>query len=138
MRHLARIASAADKTGMNCKNLAIVWAPNLLRSSEAESGVEALKGVGVCAVAVEYLVKYAELIFSNRIRTSSLLARSSGSGGKSTRPKSLAVSTPTKLLTLDEARALTRPNFDHKFIEVGAGPENLPKYHTVIDLPKSR
>ena len=31
MRHLARIASSSEKTGMNSKNLAIVWAPNLLR-----------------------------------------------------------------------------------------------------------
>ena len=33
MRHLSRMASLNDKTGMTCKNLAIVWAPNLLRYS---------------------------------------------------------------------------------------------------------
>lgn len=31
MRHLSRMASLNEKTGMTCKNLAIVWAPNLLR-----------------------------------------------------------------------------------------------------------
>jgi len=31
MRHLSRMASFNEKTGMTCKNLAIVWAPNLLR-----------------------------------------------------------------------------------------------------------
>ena len=56
------------------------------------------------------------------------------------RPKSLAISTPTKLLTLEEARnrALTACNYieNQKYIEVGGGPENLPaKYHTVIELP---
>lgn len=54
------------------------------------------------------------------------------------RPKSLAVSTPTKLLNMEDARALGLGHtsaFDQKFIEVGEGPGNLPKYHTVIDLP---
>jgi Rho GTPase-activating protein 32 len=58
-----------------------------------------------------------------------------GNIAKNSRPKSLAVSTPARLLSLDEARALSRPNLDQTFIEVGAGPENLPKYHTVIDIP---
>ena len=31
MRHLSNIASHGARTGMHCKNLAIVWAPNLLR-----------------------------------------------------------------------------------------------------------
>ena len=31
IRHLARVATFGAKTGMHCKNLAIVWAPNLLR-----------------------------------------------------------------------------------------------------------
>ena len=32
MLHLHRVASHASKTGMTAKNLAIVWAPNLIRS----------------------------------------------------------------------------------------------------------
>lgn len=31
MRHLARVAAHGHETGMHSKNLAIVWAPNLLR-----------------------------------------------------------------------------------------------------------
>lgn len=31
MRHLARMATFSYVTNMHCKNLAIVWAPNLLR-----------------------------------------------------------------------------------------------------------
>lgn len=60
---------------------------------------------------------------------------------KKPRPKSLAISTPTKLITLEEAReralsASLRPN-PQKYINVGGGPDKLPsKYHTVIDLPK--
>ena len=44
MLHLHRVASHAPKTGMTAKNLAIVWAPNLLRSPALEAGgVEALQ-----------------------------------------------------------------------------------------------
>ena len=31
MRHLAKVAAFGKETGMHSKNLAIVWAPNLLR-----------------------------------------------------------------------------------------------------------
>ena len=31
MRHLARLAGSSSITNMHAKNLAIVWAPNLLR-----------------------------------------------------------------------------------------------------------
>lgn len=49
---------------MTDKNLAIVWAPNLLRSPALESGgVAALRGVGVQAVVTEYLIRNCHLIF---------------------------------------------------------------------------
>jgi hypothetical protein len=57
------------------------------------------------------------------------------------RPKSLAISTPTKLLSLEEARerALSSGLHMQKYIEVGGGPSNLPeKYHTIIELPGSK
>lgn len=30
-KHLAAVSTFGRKTGMHCKNLAIVWAPNLMR-----------------------------------------------------------------------------------------------------------
>lgn len=49
--HLNRIGYHSARTGMTDRNLAIVWAPNLLRSPALESGgVAALRGVGVQAV----------------------------------------------------------------------------------------
>lgn len=67
MRHLARIAAHGSRTGMTTRNVAIVWAPNLLRCEELEiGGVAALQGVGVQAVVTEFLVCYADLIFSDR------------------------------------------------------------------------
>ncbi|XP_046744081.1 rho GTPase-activating protein 32 isoform X2 [Diprion similis] len=124
MRHLAKVAACGKETGMTSRNVAIVWAPNLLRCKELEvGGVAALQGVGVQAVVTEFLVCYAELIFGD---------------GPVGRPKSLAITTPARLLSLEEARSrVLRGESD--YIEVGAGPAGLPlHYHTVIELPRKR
>ncbi|XP_046443068.1 rho GTPase-activating protein 32-like isoform X3 [Daphnia pulex] len=148
-RHLARVAENNASTGMTAKNVAIVWAPNLLRCKELEfGGVAALQGVGVQAVVTECLVRYVDLIFSDKVPaipvqlSSDEQPSSVGGGGalKRTRPKSLAISTPTKLLSLEEARnralQLASSQNDTQYIEVGGGPASLPpKYHTVIELP---
>lgn len=64
MRHLARVSEKGNQTGMTARNIAIVWAPNLLRCKELEvGGVAALQGVGVQAVVTEFLIVYADLIF---------------------------------------------------------------------------
>ncbi|GAB1603250.1 uncharacterized protein LOC115221295 isoform X1 [Argonauta hians] len=139
IRHLARVAAFGSETGMHSKNLAIVWAPNLLRSKELElgGGVAALQGVSIQAVVTEFLICYADLIFSDKMPSySSPELRQSQ---KKPRPKSLAISTPTRLLTLEEARerVLSSHNVpSQKYIDVGGGPDKLPpKYHTVLDLP---
>uniref|UniRef100_A0A2C9JKY5 GTPase-activating protein CdGAPr n=1 Tax=Biomphalaria glabrata TaxID=6526 RepID=A0A2C9JKY5_BIOGL len=138
MRHLARVAAYGHETEMHSKNLAIVWAPNLLRSKELEAGggAAALQGVGIQAVVTECLICYCDIIFSDKMPNYS--STENGKGQKKPRPKSLAISTPTRLLSLEEARE--RAFIGHlapkKFIDVGGGPKNLPsKYHTVIDLP---
>ncbi|CAD6996806.1 unnamed protein product [Ceratitis capitata] len=62
--HLNRISQHSARTSMTDKNLAIVWAPNLLRSPALESGgVAALRGVGVQAVVTEYLIRNCHNIF---------------------------------------------------------------------------
>ncbi|XP_033759219.1 uncharacterized protein LOC117341471 isoform X2 [Pecten maximus] len=143
MRHLAKVAAYGPDTGMHSKNLAIVWAPNLLRSKELETGggAAALQGVGIQAVVTECLILYADLIFSDKMPSYS--SPELKSAQRKPRPKSLAISTPTKLITLEEAReralsASLRPP-PQKYIDVGGGPERLPsRYHTVIDLPGYR
>lgn len=53
---------------MHTKNLAIVWAPNLIRPKQLTGtvySVEALQDVSTQAVVTEYLITYAELIFSD-------------------------------------------------------------------------
>ena len=68
-----------------------------------------------------------------------------GIGQEMQRPKSLVLSTPTKLLSLEEARARStvyasvEADEKPKFIEVGGGPAALPKqYHTVLEYPRER
>lgn len=64
MRHLKRVSDRGPQTGMTARNIAIVWAPNLLRCHVLEAGgVAALEGVGVQAVVTEFLILYADLIF---------------------------------------------------------------------------
>ncbi|GAB6027398.1 hypothetical protein CHUAL_001672 [Chamberlinius hualienensis] len=138
VRHLSRVAAHGAETGMTPKNVAIVWAPNLLRSKELEiGGVAALQVVGVQAVVTEFLIHYSDLIFNDKMPAFSPCLETTGTPKRS-RPKSLAISTPTKLLSLEEARsrALGAIQYNQKYIEVGGGPSMLPnKYHTVIDLP---
>jgi Rho GTPase-activating protein 32 len=66
MKHLSRVAALGEQTGMTARNVAIVWAPNLLRSKQLEngSGVAALHGVGIQAVVTEFLIRYTDYIFS--------------------------------------------------------------------------
>ncbi|XP_067676921.1 uncharacterized protein [Haliotis asinina] len=142
MRHLARVAGFGPDTGMHSKNLAIVWAPNLLRSKELEmgGGAAALQGVGIQAVVTECLICYCDIIFSDKMPSYS--SPELQKSHKKPRPKSLAISTPTRLLTLEEARErafLGGLNPNQRYIDVGGGPDSLPsKYHTVIDLPGYR
>ena len=67
-KHLHRVSLKHGDTGMTAKNVAIVWAPNLLGCKSLEvCGVAALQGVGVQAVVIEYLIKYCELIFTDKL-----------------------------------------------------------------------
>ncbi len=66
MKHLFKIAQHGMKTGMTARNIAIVWAPNLLRCKELEfGGVAALQDVGVQAVVTEFLISNVDLVFCN-------------------------------------------------------------------------
>ncbi|KAF5301071.1 hypothetical protein FQA39_LY10890 [Lamprigera yunnana] len=142
MKHLSKVAQHGTGTGMTTRNIAIVWAPNLLRCAELEvGGVAALQGVGVQAVVTEFLICYADLIFCDHLPSlnyGNFEMEDSSLSPKRSRPKSLAISTPTKLITLEEARTkhLLNKTDDSGYIEVGGGPNNLPKkYHTIIELP---
>uniref|UniRef100_A0A3B3UGU8 Rho GTPase activating protein 32 n=1 Tax=Poecilia latipinna TaxID=48699 RepID=A0A3B3UGU8_9TELE len=145
MRHLSRLAAFSYITNMHTKNLAIVWAPNLLRSKQIESacfsGTAAFMEVRIQSVVVEFILNHVDVLFSTKL--SSLIREGHNS---LSRPKSLLVSSPsTKLLSLEEAQARTQAQInspvteDSKYIEVGEGPAALQgKFHTVIEFPTER
>ncbi|XP_069805202.1 rho GTPase-activating protein 32 isoform X3 [Dendropsophus ebraccatus] len=154
MRHLSRLATYCSITNMHTKNLAIVWAPNLLRygtltsrskqiESACFSGTAAFMEVRIQSVVVEFILNHVEVLFSPKL--SSVIRDGAGHTSLS-RPKSLLVSSPsTKLLSLEEAQARTQAQInspvvaDSKYIEVGEGPAALQgKFHTVIDFPSER
>ncbi|XP_061538114.1 LOW QUALITY PROTEIN: rho GTPase-activating protein 33 [Phycodurus eques] len=148
MRHLTRLATFSSSTNMHTKNLAIVWAPNLLRSRQIESacfsGTAAFMEVRIQSVVVEFILNNTEALFSTKLNA---IIRESAGNNTLSRPKSLLVSSPsTKLLSLEEAQArtlaqlsspATTPCLSHSdYIEVGEGPGALMgKFHTVIELP---
>ncbi|XP_061904322.1 rho GTPase-activating protein 32 isoform X2 [Entelurus aequoreus] len=147
MRHLSHLAAFSYITNMHSKNLAIVWAPNLLRSKQIESacfsGTAAFMEVRIQSVVVEFILNHVDVLFSTKL--SSLIREGAGHNTLS-RPKSLLVSSPsTKLLSLEEAQARTQAQInspvteDSKYIEVGEGPAALQgKFHTVIEFPTER
>ncbi|XP_054435425.1 rho GTPase-activating protein 32 [Pteronotus mesoamericanus] len=145
MRHLSLLADYCSITNMHAKNLAIVWAPNLLRSKQIESacfsGTAAFMEVRIQSVVVEFILNHVDVLFSGKIGA----AIQEGAASLS-RPKSLLVSSPsTKLLTLEEAQARTQAQVnspivtENKYIEVGEGPAALQgKFHTIIEFPLER
>uniref|UniRef100_A0A146KR48 GTPase-activating protein CdGAPr n=1 Tax=Lygus hesperus TaxID=30085 RepID=A0A146KR48_LYGHE len=131
MGHLGRVCGHSTGTGMTARNVAIVWAPNLLRCRSLDQGVAALQGVGVQAVVTEFLILYSPHIFNTQDSDKIHL-----------RPKSLAVSSPTKLLTLEEAMARGQhspaTSYASEIIAEDQASGGHPSFHTVIDLPRKR
>uniref|UniRef100_A0A672FV74 Rho GTPase activating protein 32a n=1 Tax=Salarias fasciatus TaxID=181472 RepID=A0A672FV74_SALFA len=151
MRHLSCLATFSSTTSMHTKNLAIVWAPNLLRSRQIESacfsGTAAFMEVRIQSVVVEFILNNTETLFSPKLNA---IIRDGTGNNTLARPKSLMVCSPsTKLLSLEEAQARTQAQLNSPatptcltqsdYIEVGEGPEALlGKFHTVIELPMER
>lgn len=76
MRHLCLVSKRGSETGMTAKNLAIVWAPNLLRRKEDFNNNNInnchnstnvggnLRDVALQAACTEFLIKYCQVLFS--------------------------------------------------------------------------
>ncbi|XP_072215286.1 rho GTPase-activating protein 32-like [Excalfactoria chinensis] len=147
MRHLASLAGSSSVTNMDAKNLAIVWAPNLLRSQQSQSacvsGGAACLEVQTQAAVVEFLIGNTDVLF----HTKSTSAVGEGAGHSSVPgPESVRESPPaTKLLTLQEAQALRRGQSSSPAvaqssdIEVEEDPAAISgRFHTVLDFPSQR
>ncbi|TWW73518.1 Rho GTPase-activating protein 30 [Takifugu flavidus] len=67
MHHLLRMASYSSETNMHARNLAIVWAPNLLRSKDIEAsgfnGTAVFKEVRVQSIVVEFILTHVPQLF---------------------------------------------------------------------------
>ncbi|KAJ8005357.1 hypothetical protein DPEC_G00145780 [Dallia pectoralis] len=133
IRHLSHLATCSGETSMHIKNLAIVWAPNLLRSMEIESvgltGADPFKEVRIQSVVVEFLLSHVDVLFSDSFTSA---GRFTGTGQHSlTRPKSFV---STRLLSLEEAQARTQASL----LLQEASLQFQGKFHTVLDLPVDR
>ncbi|XP_052525705.1 rho GTPase-activating protein 30-like [Tympanuchus pallidicinctus] len=67
MRHLACLSANSSVTNMHAKNLAIVWAPNLLRSQQSESacasGRAACTELQTQSAVVEFIIDHTDVLF---------------------------------------------------------------------------
>ena len=141
MRHLHKVSLKGENTGMTAKNLAIVWAPNLLRCKDlksAKNNNNNLKDIALQAVCTEFMIVYCDLLFANHLPTISLdksfeLGIIDGSGEsreididteirKRIRPKSVVVVNSPKM---SEAEVNRKPI------------QRTPTAKTVIQLKRS-
>uniref|UniRef100_A0A8C8VR68 Rho GTPase activating protein 30 n=1 Tax=Pelusios castaneus TaxID=367368 RepID=A0A8C8VR68_9SAUR len=127
MRHLVHMASYSSQTNMHARNLAIVWAPNLLRSKDIEAsgfnGTAAFMEVRVQSIVVEFILTHVEQLFRD--------APLCGSDRESVR-KSLLLSGSGIPGVLSDCHALSYnvPTM----LNQGDGPPQMRPYHTIIEL----
>ncbi|XP_040907624.1 rho GTPase-activating protein 31 [Toxotes jaculatrix] len=147
-KHLAHLATLSTQTNMHTRNLALVWAPNLLRSKNIEAssgnGDMAFQEVRIQQSVIEFILNHTDQIFS--------------SGSLQLKPKegptlmcgekyaTLPISGqcgPMKLMSLEEAQARSlSPN--HPVHRERQRENSLPDtstatlYHTVIDISDSK
>ncbi|XP_037133151.1 rho GTPase-activating protein 30 isoform X4 [Syngnathus acus] len=117
MRHLVKMASYSSETNMHARNLAIVWAPNLLRSKDIEvsgfNGTAAFMEVRVQSIVVEFILTHVPELFPEPTMAHN-------------RRKSLP--SPTAVTGQEEALFQTRPH-----ISPGDGPIPTRPYHAIIE-----
>ncbi|NXP65413.1 RHG31 protein, partial [Chloropsis cyanopogon] len=146
IKHLTHLASFSNMTNMHTRNLALVWAPNLLRSKDIEAvgcnGDAAFLEVRVQQLVIEFILNHVDQIFNNNRKASSAENIDSASVVKSlTLP---SASLPMKLVSLEEAqaRSLSASHPARKERRENSLPEIVPVigslFHTVVDLPDSK
>uniref|UniRef100_H2LQN2 Rho GTPase activating protein 31 n=1 Tax=Oryzias latipes TaxID=8090 RepID=H2LQN2_ORYLA len=147
-KHLAYLATLSTQTNMHTRNLALVWAPNLLRSKDIEAssgnGDMAFQEVRKQQSVIEYILNHTEQIFSG---ASAPIKPKEGQslvcGEKYATLPISGQSGPMKLMSLEEAQARSlSPN--HPLHKERQRENSLPDtssatlYHTVIDTSDKR
>ncbi|XP_072615773.1 rho GTPase-activating protein 30 isoform X3 [Vulpes vulpes] len=127
MRHLVHMASFSAQTNMHARNLAIVWAPNLLRSKDIEAsgfnGTAAFMEVRVQSIVVEFILTHVDQLFGG----ASLSGGEMESGWRSL-PGARASGSPEDLMP----RSL--PYHLPSVLQAGDGPPQIRPYHTIIEI----
>ncbi|XP_041095334.1 rho GTPase-activating protein 30-like [Polyodon spathula] len=128
MRHLIRMASFSSETNMHSRNLAIVWAPNLLRSKDIESGFNgtaAFMEVRIQSIVVEFILMHVEQLFND------------ASGDyHDQRPKSLP--SPTFLPNQEDPYFRALPFNMPSALSPGDGPPQMRPYHAIIEVADTK
>ncbi|XP_066227385.1 rho GTPase-activating protein 30 isoform X1 [Saccopteryx leptura] len=131
MRHLVHMASFSAQTNMHARNLAIVWAPNLLRSKDIEAsgfnGTAAFMEVRVQSIVVEFILTHVERLFGGAALSGGELE----SGWRSL-PGVRALSSPEDLMP----RSL--PYHLPSVLQAGDGPPQIRPYHTIIEIAEHK
>ncbi|KAK9980359.1 hypothetical protein ABG768_013725 [Culter alburnus] len=122
MRHLVKMSTYASETNMHARNLAIVWAPNLLRSKDIEStgfnGTAAFMEVRVQSIVVEFILTHVAEVFTGTALTVE-------------RRKSLP--SPSILSSQDDHFFKALPLHCPGNLSPGDGPPAMRSYHAIID-----
>ncbi|KAK6305602.1 hypothetical protein J4Q44_G00243820 [Coregonus suidteri] len=147
-KHLSHLATLSPQTNMHTRNLALVWAPNLLRSKDIEvascNGDMAFQEVRVQQSVVEFILNHTEQIFNHAAAPIKTKEGPSLMCGEkyATLPIS-GQSGPMKLMSLEEAQARSlSPN--HPARKERQRENSLPDtstatlYHTVIDISDTK
>ncbi|XP_041658235.1 rho GTPase-activating protein 30 [Cheilinus undulatus] len=125
MRHLVRMASYSSETNMHARNLAIVWAPNLLRSKDIEvsgfNGTAAFMEVRVQSIVVEFILTHVAQLFP---------AQGVSSERRNSLPSPTAASCRGEGF-FKSASTQPVPNFGN--ISPGDGPLPIRPYHAIIE-----
>ncbi|KAL1769775.1 rho GTPase-activating protein 30 isoform X1 [Sigmodon hispidus] len=132
MRHLVHMASFSAQTNMHARNLAIVWAPNLLRSKDIEAsgfnGTAAFMEVRVQSIVVEFILTHVEQLFGG----ASLSACADLESGWKSLPGARASGSSEDLMP----RSL--PYHLPSSLQAGDGPPQIRPYHTIIELAEHK
>ena len=119
LAHLHLLSQLSDRTGMTSRNLALVWAPNLLRPRHETSRAseESLRDIGVQARVVEFLIENYQELFSRDNEVRRLR------GNLSCQDVSLALTDEEDLLSLQPQRRRQAVHFK----ESNRDSQYLPK-----------
>ncbi|XP_075049289.1 rho GTPase-activating protein 30 isoform X1 [Mixophyes fleayi] len=129
MKHLVFMASFSSQTNMHARNLAIVWAPNLLRSKDIESsgfnGTAAFMEVRVQSIVVEFILTHVEQLFG----VGTIPGKENDSGPSATMNWPSCV--PEEYY---RSLSYNLPNI----LNHGDGPPQIRPYHTIIEFSDNK